>query len=82
MSKDGLLHYLVTCIDENCDIKRMHTPGEHLCLVEVKPCHLILDWGDIQTIEELENGANWVIKTSLHKRLRDCLRTKKEVKDE
>lgn len=82
MSKDGLLHYLINCIEDNCNIKRVILPGEHVCLVEVKPCYLILDLEDLQTIVELENSANWVIKSGLHKRISECMRIKKEVKDE
>lgn len=82
MTKDCLLHYLIYCIEENCDIKQVYTPDGRLCLVEVKSCSLLLDVEDIGTLVELENSANWVLKSALHKRLSECLRTMKEVMDE
>lgn len=82
MSRDRLLHYLITCIEENCEIKRVHTPGAIFCLVEVKPYCFFLDGNDVRTLEELENSANWMVKSALYMQVRNCLRPKKEVKDE
>lgn len=80
MSRDCLLHYLICCIDGNCDMKQVYTPDGRLCLVEVKSCSFLLDVEDIKTLEELENSGNWVLKSALYKRVSEYMKTGKEIK--
>lgn len=82
MNRDCLLHYIIQCINKQCEIKRVYTPAGYCGLVKVDSCDFFFSAADIHTIKVLEEVFDWASSCDLPARLEECLRTGKDIKKE
>lgn len=82
MTSDGLLHYIIYRMDQECEIRRVLTPDGYACLVEVGSFMLLFDKDDINVLAKLEESLDWIPQSTLHIHLTECLETGRAFKNE